>query len=166
MILKISSLLQSTRTPLLAACCRGIAVLGMMILCISATADDNDQFRRTVAYTVSNGGRSVQQKAYLAEEVDVQPSYPGGDQALVAFINKERKYPQEAYNNGIEGRVLCSFIVKPDGQLTNIEVIKGVERSLNVEAVRVIEEMPRWNPGKIDDEPVAVFQYLAIPFRR
>ena len=104
--------------------------------------------------------------AYTYESVEESPSFPGGDGAMMRFINSERKYPREAYEASIEGRVLCSFVVEADGSLSNIAVLRGVEESLNAEAVRVISAMPAWEPGKIHGENVAVYCLLPIPFRR
>lgn len=72
---------------------------------------------------------------YEFDFVDRQPQFPGGDNAMIRFINHERRYPKEAYQEGIEGRVLCSFVVNEDGSLSHISVIRGVEESLNREAV-------------------------------
>ena len=85
---------------------------------------------------------------------------------MLRFINNERRYPAEAYHDGIQGRVLCSFVVSEDGSLTHISVIRGVEESLDREAVRIISEMPKWMAGEIDDTPVPVYCILPIPFRR
>ena len=82
------------------------------------------------------------------------------------FINKERCYPEEAYNAGVQGRVLCSFIVQPDGAVSYIEVLRGVEKSLNDEAVRIISNMPKWSPGKVDGSNVPTYCILPISFRK
>ncbi len=103
---------------------------------------------------------------YEFDCVDRQPQFPGGDNAMIRFINHERRYPQGAYRDGIEGRVLCSFVVNEDGSISHISVIKGVEESLNREAIRIISQMPPWSAGEIDDIPVPVYCILPIPFRR
>ncbi len=102
---------------------------------------------------------------YEYDCVDVQPQFPGGDSAMLKFINRERRYPSRAYRAGIEGRVLCSFVVNEDGSLSHISVLRGVEESLNREAVRIISNMPDWTVGSIDDVPVPVYCILPIPFR-
>lgn len=125
------------------------------------------QQRMVVTYrTVSADNRPVDIEAFLFESVDEQPHFPGGDGAMMKFINRERRYPARAYREGIEGRVLCSFVVTPDGTITAPEVIRGVEESLNKEALRIINRMPRWVAGKIGDTKVPVYCILAIPFRR
>lgn len=102
---------------------------------------------------------------YEYDYVDVQPQFPGGERGLVNFINKTREYPYQAYQNGIEGRVLCSFIVNVDGTVSNITVLRGCNESLNREAVRVISEMPKWKAGKMGNKAVPVLCFLPIAFR-
>lgn len=103
---------------------------------------------------------------YEYDYVDEQPQFPGGDCALVNFINQTREYPYDAYTKKIEGRVLCSFIVNPDGSVSHISVVRGAgNRSLNREAVRVISEMPKWKAGKIGNTAVHVRCLLPIAFR-
>lgn len=85
------------------------------------------QQRMVVTYrTVSADNRPLDIEAFLFESVDEQPHFPGGDGAMMKFINRERQYPAQAYRQGIEGRVLCSFVVKPDGAITAPEVVRGV----------------------------------------
>lgn len=129
---------------------------------ISATAQNRVIYYRSQSrMTVSIQETS----AYLPESVDEQPRFPGGEGAMIQFINNERRYPRSAYENAIEGRVLCSFIVESDGKITNVEVVRGVDESLDREAMRVIQNMPRWEPGNIGGNKVAVYCLLPIPFR-
>ena len=102
---------------------------------------------------------------YEYDYVDVQPQFPGGDRAMVNFINKTRMYPYDAYEKGIQGRVICSFIVNNDGSVCNVSVIKGAHPSLNKEAVRIITKMPDWIAGKFKGEEVPVRCFLPIAFR-
>lgn len=99
---------------------------------------------------------------YVAEK----PTFPGGDANLVTFINKTRQYPAEAYKKGIQGRVTCSFVVNIDGSISHISILKGVEQSLNQEAIRIMGEMPEWIPGRHDGHPVPVRVVWSVPFRR
>ncbi len=132
----------------------------LITVTIAFSTQANAQQRRQVAHT------QVCIDVYDMESVDRQPQFPGGDTAMLRFINNERRYPAEAYHDGIQGRVLCSFVVSEDGSLTHISVIRGVEESLDREAVRIISEMPKWMAGEIDDTPVPVYCILPIPFRR
>lgn len=121
------------------------------------------QVVRTVTVTNNNQISTIQ--IYEYSSVDAQPQFPGGSMAMMRFINHERKYPVEAYRNGIEGRVVCGFIVNVDGTISNISILKSVEESLDREAMRIIASMPPWITGLIDETPVPVFCTLAIPFR-
>lgn len=104
-------------------------------------------------------------EVYEYEMVDVPPMFPGGNNAMVQYINSSRRYPAKAYRNRIHGRVLCSFIVQPDGEVTHVNVLRGVEPSLDREAVRVLDSMPRWDAGRIGDNKVPVYCILPVTFR-
>lgn len=131
----------------------------MLALC---TVSSHAQMRR-----VSTGrGSGATITIYDSGYVDTPPSYPGGESQLYDFIIATRCYPRDAYEKGIEGRVICAFIINTDGSIDHINVIRSVEESLDREAVRIIKEMPRWNAGILDGRPVPVKYVLAIPFRR
>lgn len=93
------------------------------------------------------------------------PKFPGGDKALVEYINKELNYPPTALENGIQGRVVCTYVVNTNGKVSNIKVIRSVHPELDQEAVRVIENMPDWTPGQKDGKKVAVEYTLPIIFK-
>ena len=76
-------------------------------------------------YTGKEGRKSCEITIYDSGYVDVVPQFPGGDRAMMKFINETRRYPVEAYNNKVQGRVVCSFVVYPDGSINAISVIKG-----------------------------------------
>ncbi|MGN0207811.1 MAG: energy transducer TonB [Muribaculaceae bacterium] len=102
---------------------------------------------------------------YECDYVDEQPQFPGGEREMINFINSTRKYPYEAYRNNIQGRVVCSFVVNPDGTISHLCVIKGCHELLNEEAMRIIKAMPQWIAGKMGKEKVAVRCILPIAFR-
>lgn len=97
--------------------------------------------------------------------VEVMPEFPGGQGELLKFLAQSVKYPVIAQENGIQGRVTASFIVEKDGSIRDVEVIRGVDPSLDVEAVRVISSMPRWTPGKQRGKEVAVKYTVPVTFR-
>ena len=97
--------------------------------------------------------------------VDVMPEFPGGQGALLQFLAKSIKYPGIAQQNGIQGRVTCSFVVGKDGVIRNIEVIRGVDPSLDLEATRVISMMPKWKPGMQKGKEVSVKYTVPVTFR-
>ena len=96
--------------------------------------------------------------------VDQMPRYVYGEQGLAEFIAHNIRYPKEARQQGIEGRILCSFIVGSDGSISNIEVVEGLHTQLDNEAIRVLGLMPRWVPGENDGEKVNVKCLLPIDF--
>ena len=98
--------------------------------------------------------------AYLALE-----EFPGGMQALMDYMKANIRYPQEAKERGIQGRVIVQFIVEEDGTLTGEQVLKPVDPQLDAEAIRIIRSMPNWTPGKQRGEPVRVRFTLPVTFR-
>ena len=116
--------------------------------------------------TVNPMSKQSYTEVYEFEYVDIQPQFPGGERGLINFINRTREYPYHAYKKGIQGRVLCSFVVGVDGKVSDVRVLSGSgDESLNKEAVRVIGKMPKWSVGKIGDHAVPVRMVLPINFR-
>ena len=97
--------------------------------------------------------------------VDKIPKFVGGDNARTKYLNENINYPVEAQKNGIQGRVILNFVVEKDGSLTDLKVVRGVDPLLDSEAVRVIENMPKWIPGEHKGEIVRVRFTLPITFR-
>ena len=101
----------------------------------------------------------------IFQVVEQMPEFPGGMQALMAYLSKNIKYRSVAQDNGIQGRVLVSFVVNKDGSIVDPEVIKSVDAALDKEAMRVIKAMPKWNPGKQRGKPVRVKYTVPVLFR-
>lgn len=99
---------------------------------------------------------SESNKIFNGDDVDQQPSFPGGTNALNTFIASNLKYPVWAQEKGIQGRVVVKFIVEKDGSISNVEVDRSVSPSLDNEAMRVIKNMPKWIPGQINGKAVKV----------
>jgi len=99
------------------------------------------------------------------DEVDVKPTYPGGEMAMMTFLAKQIQYPQEAHESGIQGRVFVGFTVETNGAVSNVEVVKGIGGGCDEEAVRVVKSMPRWIPGKKQGKFVRVNLAIPISFR-
>ena len=96
--------------------------------------------------------------------VDQMPNYPEGEKALSKYLSDKITYPRDALQEGIQGSILCSFIVGKDGRISNIEIVKGLSSSLDDEAIRVLSLMPRWNAGINNGEKVNVKCLLPIDF--
>jgi protein TonB len=97
--------------------------------------------------------------------VEKQPEFPGGNTAMMKFLSDNIRYPVIAQENGIQGRVICNFVVERDGSITDAQVVRGVDPSLDREAIRVIQQMPRWEPGKQRGAAVRVRFTLPVVFR-
>lgn len=97
--------------------------------------------------------------------VEEMPQFPGGPNALFEYLSKNMKYPTDAEENGIQGRVIVTFIVERDGSITNANIIKSVDPSLDKEAYRLVRSMPHWVPGKQSGSPVRVKYTVPITFR-
>lgn len=101
----------------------------------------------------------------IFEVVEQNPSFPGGDQKLMEWLQKNLKYPSIAQENGIQGRVMVSFVVNKDGSVVDPKVIRSVDPSLDKEAIRVVSAMPKWIPGKQRGKTVRVKYTLPVTFR-
>ncbi len=97
--------------------------------------------------------------------VEQMPSFPGGMKAMMDYLARNIRYPANAKNDLIEGRVILQFIVDKKGRLSDIKVVKSVEPYLDAEAVRVVKSMPRWNPGMQNGKAVKVRYTLPVTFR-
>ncbi len=98
--------------------------------------------------------------------VETMPEFPGGQQALFKYLSENVKYPVIAQENGIQGRVVCQFVVNKDGSIVDVEVVRsGGDASLDKEAVRVIKSMPKWNPGKQRGKAVRVKYTVPVNFK-
>ena len=101
----------------------------------------------------------------IYRDVEEMPSFPEGQGGVFGYISKNIRYPVVAEENGIQGRVLVSFIIEKDGSLTDFVIEKSVDPSLDKEAIRLVRSMPKWNPGKKDGQSVNVKYTLPITFR-
>lgn len=114
----------------------------------------------------------LEQHKVIAEEteqkifdiVEQQPEFPGGVEAMMRFIRDNIKYPTIAAESGIKGRVHLKFVVTKTGEIGDVQVIRGIDPNLDKEAVRVIQSMPKWIPGKQNGKPVNVYFSLPVNF--
>lgn len=142
-----------------------MATVAVAIFALTFTTKSYSQTCMVKTATLNNGN-AVYTEVFEYDYVDEKPEFPGGVNSLIKFINNNRQYPSQAYEAGIEGRVTCAFVVHPDGKIANINILRGVESSLNQEAMRIVSLMPDWTPGKINDTPVPVRVICCIPFRK
>ena len=104
-------------------------------------------------------------KDKVLEKAEVMPEYPGGDQAMMQFVAENVKYPQEAIDKEISGRVMVGFVVEKDGSISDVKVVKGIGGGCDEEAVRVVNAMPKWKPGMDKGKPVRVSYMMPITFK-
>jgi len=104
-------------------------------------------------------------KPQIFSHVEVMPSFPGGEGALMKYLGDNITYPTIAQEQGIQGRVSLRFVVKPDGSVSDVQVVKGLDPSCDKEAMRVVQKMPKWIPGKQNGNPVYVYFSLPVTFR-
>jgi protein TonB len=95
--------------------------------------------------------------------VEQMPEFPEGE--VLTYLAKNIKYPEVAAENGISGRVFVQFVVGKTGEVSNVVVVRGVDPSLDQEAIRVIKKMPRWKPGKQNGVPVRVLMSVPVNFK-
>lgn len=107
----------------------------------------------------------TEKEEIVFEVVEQMPEYPGGTAALMKFLSQNIKYPVEAINNNIEGRVIVQFIVEKDGSIGNVQVVRSVHPDLDTEAARIIALMPAWRPGTQRGLPVRTKFTVPVLFR-
>jgi len=139
--------------------------------------DDSPQPEGTVAGTeITNTGITpvyippvvdevVPVEVEIVDFAEVMPAYPGGTAALNSFLAKNIKYPSISQENQMQGRVIVQFVVDKDGTITNAQVVKGVDPHCDKEALRVINLMPKWSPGKQSGRLVRVKYTVPVVFR-
>jgi periplasmic protein TonB len=96
--------------------------------------------------------------------VEDQPSFPGGEEARIRYLQENLRYPQMAREAGIQGTVFVTFVVERDGSVTDVRVIRGIGGGCDEEAIRVVRNMPRWQPGRQRGQPVRVQFNMPIRF--
>ena len=106
-----------------------------------------------------------EEKEVPYQAVEQMPQFPGGDAELMKYIQDHLKYPVIAAENGIQGRVIVRFVVSKTGEIQDVTVLRGVDSSLDKEAVRVIKSMPKWIPGKQNGNNVAVYFTVPVMFK-
>jgi len=102
---------------------------------------------------------------YSFDSLDEKPSFPGGSNSLLDYLSTNINYPKKALKKGITGKVFVQFVIDKNGKITDVEAVRGVDRLLDKEAVRVIKAMPAWKPGYKDGVPVRVKYTIPINFK-
>ena len=106
-----------------------------------------------------------EEEAKVCDTVEQMPQFPGGQVALMKYLSENIHYPVVAQENGVQGRVVVAFVVERDGSISDVHVARGVDPSLDKEAVRVVKSMPKWQPGKQNGSAVRVKFNVPVAFR-
>ncbi len=125
-------------------------------------ADDNTLINVTPVISAKEEEEEEETQVFFI--VEDMPEFPGGEMALRTYIANAIKYPVIAQENGIQGKVYVTFVVSKDGSVTNASIARGVDPSLDKEALRVVNSLPKWKPGKQRGKPVNVSYTVPINF--
>ena len=132
---------------------------------IEVNTEDDKETEVVIAAPVE-AKEEVEEEEVVFVVVETMPEFPGGQQALFKYLSENVKYPVIAQENGIQGRVICQFVVNKDGSIVDVEVVRsGGDPSLDKEAIRVIKSMPNWKPGKQRGKAVRVKYTVPVNFK-
>lgn len=128
--------------------------------------DDSSMGVEIMDYVENVEEEVVEEEAIPFQLVEEKPSFMGGDaNTFSKWVNERLVYPEIAKENGVSGRVTLQFTVETDGRVTNVKVLRGVDASLDKEAVRVVSMSPKWTPGKQRDRAVKVTYTFPVIFQ-
>jgi periplasmic protein TonB len=130
---------------------------------IDVEADQNTEVQEYVAPVKQDEEESAEE-VQIFMVVESMPEFPGGEPALYAYLAENIKYPQMAKESGIQGRVFVTFVVERDGRVTDVRVLRGIGGGCDEEAIRVVQNMPKWTPGKQRGKSVRVQYNLPVKF--
>ena len=125
--------------------------------------DDRNVVREYKNEVIVEEKKPEPEKVFTA--VEQMPQFPGGDAALMKYLSNNINYPQVAMENGVQGRVIVQFVVTKNGTVGEVKVIRSVDRDLDKEAVRLCKSLPKFIPGKMNDQAVNVWYTLPITFK-
>lgn len=108
---------------------------------------------------------SAQSKVYELSEVVTKPQFPGGDAAMYQWMSQNITYPAAAAEEGVSGRVIVGFIIETDGSISNARILRSRHAALDKEALRLVNSMPRWTPGRANNLPVRTSYTLPVSFK-
>jgi len=132
---------------------------------VNINTEDDKNKEVAISAPVTSAPIQEEEDQVVFQVVEKMPTFPGGDAALFKFLGDNVKYPVIAQENGVQGRVICQFVVNKDGSIVDVEVVRSVDPSLDKEAIRVIKSMPKWSPGQQRGKPVRVKYTLPVNFK-
>ena len=146
--------------------CKLWLVMAMCLACLNANAQGGkgkNKKRNRPKQVKSATTKAEENQRFMCEIFEISPQFPGGDKALMEFLKKEVRQPDEAKD--VEGRVVIAITVETSGELTHFKVVRSVHPALDKEALRVAKMMPKWIPGRICGKLVAVKYNLVVKFK-
>jgi TonB family protein len=143
-----------------------ITLLALIFLSLNVSGQKSTTVKKEVALPPSSSdkGSSTHMTDGAYQVVDVMPEFPGGDEALLKYIADSTHYPKEAKEKAIQGKVIARFMVRKDGSVSNVSILKGVNALLDDEAIRVVKTLPRFTPGKLKGKKVPVWFMIPISY--
>lgn len=135
-------------------------LLTSIFCCIAFSAfAQKDSTSKTVVHV-----DSIAKEKFIFSAIETQPEYPGGLKNFYQYISKNVRYPKQAKKDGVSGNVVLSFVVEKDGQLKDVKVINSVREDIDAEAIRVVSNSIKWNPGIQNGKPVRVMYRFNVNF--
>jgi protein TonB len=148
-----------------------IIILALAVFSLSASGQKNSAAKKEVAPppppppppgSDKQAAKGMTDGAY--QVVDVMPEFPGGESLLLKYVADSTRYPKDAKTQGIQGKVIVRFMVKADGSVSDVSVLKGVNPSLDKESIRVVKTLPKFTPGELKGKTVPVWFMIPIQF--
>ena len=124
-------------------------------------SDDADKFKAVQEQVIVKEPEPAPKEEEIFVAVEQQAEFPGGMAALMKWLSNNIRYPEAAQQNDVQGRVIVKFVVEKDGSVSQAQIMKGVDKDLDKEALRVVNKMPKWQAGK--NNGVAVRSYFTLP---
>ena len=144
---------------------RGKSICKVLVsLFIVLACNEPEMMAQTQTFTIPYRPDYVDEDR-VYDVVDQMPQFPGGFEKLKKFIEENRRYPKSLQARGIQGRVVVTFVVEKTGKISHAKVVRGVDPTLDKEALRVVRKMPQWIPGKIHGKNVDVRYTMPVDFR-
>lgn len=132
---------------------------------VNFTTEDNQDVAQVITQAPIAAPEEEEEVEEIFLVVEKNPEFPGGTKALYKYFSDNVRYPVMAAENGIQGRVICQFTVWRDGSIRDIQVVRGVDKSLDKEAVRLLENMPKWSPGEQRGKAVSCKYTVPVVFK-
>jgi TonB family protein len=114
---------------------------------------------------IQDKGAQTGMKEVAYQQVDVMPTFPGGDRALLKFIADSVHYPKDAKAQSIQGKVVARFVVMEDGSVSNVSILQSVSPTIDAESIRVVKMLPKFTPGILKGKAVPVWYMVPITFK-